>query len=142
MSYGDTTKDAFTIPNSQFTTSAKSSTIRPGVFIPLDRVVAKDIVNAYSSGRRTFEFNCEFSEYSSGDTEFLPDYFDSVINPKAGQFINAGMRFVFDGSTRKELGIPDAGLASDGYYDATVEQVDVINDRGHRYMTISALEAK
>lgn len=142
VSYGDTTKDAFTIPNSQFTTSAKSMTIRPGVFIPLDRVVAKDIVNAYSSGRRTFEFNCEFSEYFSDVTEFVPDYFDSVINPKTGQFIQAGMRFVFDSSTRKELGIPDAGLASDGYYDATVEQVDVINDRGHRYMTISALEAK
>lgn len=139
VSYGDTTKDAFTIPNSQFTTSAKSTTIRPGEFIPLDRVVAKDIINAYSSGRRTFEFNCEFSEYSSVT---LPDYSDSIINPKAGRFINAGMRFVFDSSTRKELGIPDDGLASRGYYDATVEQVDVINDRGHRYMTISALEAK
>ena len=139
VSYGDTTKDAFTIPNSQFTTSAKSTTMRPGEFIPLDRVVAKDIINAYSSGRRTFEFNCEFSEYSSVT---LPDYSDSIINPKAGRFINAGMRFVFDSSTRKELGIPDDGLASHGYYDATVEQVDVINDRGHRYMTISALEAK
>ena len=139
VSYGDTTKDAFTIPNSQVTTSAKSRTQRYDVFIPLDEVVAKDIVNAYSSGRRTFEFNCEFSEYSSVT---LPDYSDSIINPKAGRFINAGMRFVFDSSTRKELGIPDAGLASHGYYDATVEQVDVINDRGHRYMTISALEAK
>lgn len=142
VSYGDTTKDAFTIPNSQFTTSAKSSTQHAGFFIPLDRVIAKDIVNAYSSGRRTFEFNCEFSEYLSSVTEFEPNNLDSSINPKTGQFINAGMRFVFDSSTRKELGIPDAGLASDGYYDATVEQVDVINDRGHRYMTISALEAK
>ena len=142
VSYGDTTKDAFTIPNSQVTTSAKSRTQRYDVFIPLDKAIAKDILNAYSSGKRTFEFNCEFSEYLSFVTEFEPNNLDSNINPKAGQFIQAGMRFVFDSSTRKELGIPDAGLASDGYYDATVEQVDVINDRGHRYMTISALEAK
>ena len=141
VSYGDTTKDAFTLTNSQFTTS---SYIRVGVSQggskePLDKMVANNILSMFKSGKKVYTFDCEFSEYA--DSFFLSQGEIDII-PKHGKFVNVGFNMAFDTTIRKELGIPDAGLASDGNYDATIERVDVINDRGHRYMTISALEAK